>query len=134
VRIVLDTNILVRANPRVSPEGLARELLSTIVFGPHELVLSTWILTEGRRVLNYPHVRKRWPLTAGEMGNYVSALQEAAFLVELPESLPAVVSDPDDDPFCKPLFSVRRTFFARRMQPSTIMRSRTFACLMQYGS
>jgi putative PIN family toxin of toxin-antitoxin system len=98
VRIVLDTNILVRANPRVSPEGLARELLLTIVFGPHELVLSTWILTEVRRVLNYPHVRKRWPLTEEEMGNYLSALQEAAFLVELPESLPAVVSDPDDDP------------------------------------
>lgn len=59
---------------------------------------STWILAEVRRVLVYPHVTKRWPLSEEETGNYLSTLQEAAVLVELPESFPAVVSDPDDDP------------------------------------
>jgi hypothetical protein len=40
VRIVLDTNILIRANPAVLPERLARDLLVTILSGPHVLVLS----------------------------------------------------------------------------------------------
>ena len=98
MRIVLDTNILVRANPRTSPRGLARDLLLTIVFGPHELILSTWILAEVRRVLSYPYVKTRWPLREEETGNYLFALQEAAILVELPESFPPILSDPDDDP------------------------------------
>jgi predicted nucleic acid-binding protein len=46
VRVVLDTNILVRANPKVSPQGLARDLLLTIVSGPHVLILSSAILVE----------------------------------------------------------------------------------------
>ena len=41
MRVVLDTNILVRANPKVSPQKLGRDLLLTIVSGPHVLVLST---------------------------------------------------------------------------------------------
>jgi predicted nucleic acid-binding protein len=40
VRVVLDTNILVRANPKVSPQGLARDLLITIVSGAHVPILS----------------------------------------------------------------------------------------------
>lgn len=98
MRIVLDTNILVRANPNVSPLGLARDLLLTIVFGPHTLILSQAILVEVHRVLKYPHVQRRWPLTEEAIGNYISALKDAAFVVELPGSSPAVVSDPDDDP------------------------------------
>jgi putative PIN family toxin of toxin-antitoxin system len=98
VRIVLDANILVRANPRVPPHGLARDLLLTIVFGPHVLVLSPPILTEVRRVLAYPHVQDRWPLTAETVEQYLVYLEDTATLVYPPESSPAVVRDPDDDP------------------------------------
>lgn len=51
MRIVLDTNILVRANPKVSPQGLARDLLLTTVSGPHTLILSPAIMVEVQRVL-----------------------------------------------------------------------------------
>lgn len=63
MRVVLDTNILVRANPKVSPQGLARDLLLTNASGPHVLILSPAILVEVQRVLAYPHVQARWPLT-----------------------------------------------------------------------
>ena len=63
MRIVLDTNILVRANPTVSPKGLARDLLLTVLSGSHVLILSPAILTEIQRVLHYPRVQARWPLT-----------------------------------------------------------------------
>ena len=98
MRIVLDTNILVRANPTVSPLGLARELLLTTVSGPHTLILSAPILVEVRRVLNYPHVQARWPLTQEAIEQYLHFLEAAGILVEAPVSSPAVVSDPDDDP------------------------------------
>jgi putative PIN family toxin of toxin-antitoxin system len=95
VRVVLDTNILVRANPKVSPRGLARDLLLTIVSGPHVLILSSAILAEVQRVLTYPRVQARWPLTGEAIEQYLEA---AGALVGLPEVSPAVVSDPDDDP------------------------------------
>lgn len=97
MRVVLDTNILIRANPTVSPQGLARDLLLTVLSGPHVLVLSSAILDEVQRVLNYPHVQARWALPAGLIARYVFFLQEAGSLVDLPKTFPAVVSDPDDD-------------------------------------
>jgi len=98
VRVVLDTNILVRANPKVSPQGLARDLLLTIVSGPHVLVLSSAILVEVQRVLTYPRVQARWPLTEDSIEQYLVFLEAAGVLAELPKVSPAVVSDPDDDP------------------------------------
>jgi uncharacterized protein len=97
VRVVLDTNILVRANPTVSPQSLARDLLLTVLAPPHVLVLSSAILTEIERVLNYPHVQVRWALPAEVIAQYMSLLQDAGALVDLPKTFPAVVSDPDDD-------------------------------------
>jgi predicted nucleic acid-binding protein len=38
------------------------------------------------------------PLTEELIDGYVSSLEDAAFVVELPESFPAIVRDPDDDP------------------------------------
>ena len=99
MRIVPDTNILVRANPKASPEGLAPELLLRIVSDDaHTLVLSPAILAKARLVLQYPHVQKRWPLSEEAIDHYLTALEAASFVVDLPEIIPAIVSDPDDDP------------------------------------
>jgi uncharacterized protein len=98
VRIVLDSNILVRANPKALPQGLARDLLLTIVSGAHVLVLSSAILVEVQRVLTYPHVQARWPLSEEAIDQYLVYLEAESVLVDLPKSFPAVVSDPDDDP------------------------------------
>jgi putative PIN family toxin of toxin-antitoxin system len=99
VRVVLDTNILIRANPKVSPKGLARDLLLTVASGPHVLVLSAPILIEVRRVLAYPHVQARWPLTSEAIEQYLTFLATVADMVEsVPPSFPVVISDPDDDP------------------------------------
>ncbi len=98
MRVVLDTNILVRANPKASPQGLACDLLLTIASGPHVLILSPAILIEIRRVLTYPHVQARWPLTAETIEQYLASLEAVGVLIELPSVSPSVVSDPDDDP------------------------------------
>ena len=98
MRVVLDTNILVRANPIVSPQGVARDLLLTIVSGPDVLVLSTFILTEVERVMSYPRVRARWPLEQETIEQYLAFLETAGTLADIPAVSPAIVSDPDDDP------------------------------------
>lgn len=98
MRIVLDTNILVRANPKVSPQGLARDLLLTTVSGPHTLILSPAILVEVQRVLAYPHVQAGWPLTLEAIEQYVAYLEAVGILVEPPVVSSPLVSDPDDDP------------------------------------
>ncbi len=105
MRIVLDTNILIRANPLVSPFGLARDLLLTIARGPHVLILSTAILIEVRRVLSYPNVQVRWPLGDNDIDQYLTFLEAAGLVVELPGAIPTVVEDPDDDPILQTAIS-----------------------------
>lgn len=61
------------------------------------LVLSDAILTEVRRVMSYPRVQARWPLSTEAIERYTSFLRESSSLADLPERFPAVVSDPDDD-------------------------------------
>lgn len=114
MRIVLDTNILVRANPRVLPQSLARELLLTAVSQPNQLILSPPILIEVRRVLTYPHVHSRWPLTMEAIGQYLGYLEAAGILVEVSASVPAVVSDPDDDPIVQTAIAGRADVLCTR--------------------
>ena len=83
MKVVLDTNILVRANPKTSPRGLARELLLSVVSGPHTLIVSSYLLNEVELVLSYPHVTKRWPLSPEAIVRYRAYLDDAAMVVEL---------------------------------------------------
>jgi putative PIN family toxin of toxin-antitoxin system len=99
MRIVLDTNILVRANARA--RGPARELLQLIIGSPgHVLLLSPFLLQELERVFSYERVRASTKLTDEEIAEYLGYLR-ARGVSELvfPGPAPRVVpSDPDDDP------------------------------------
>jgi putative PIN family toxin of toxin-antitoxin system len=99
MRIVLDTNILVRANAKA--KGPARELLLLIVNSPdHVLVLSPFLLKELERVFDYDRVRTATKLTDGEVAEYLSYIRakEVSEMV-FPGPAPRIVpSDPDDDP------------------------------------
>ena len=114
MRIVLDTNILVRANPRASQQGLARDLLLTTVSGPHTLILSAAILTEVRRVLAYPHVQARWPLTPETIEQYLALLVAAGIVVESSSTPLNVVSDPNDDPILQTAIAGRADVLCTR--------------------
>ena len=66
MRIVLDTNILVRANAKA--KGPARELLLLIVHSTeHTLLLSPFLLRELERVFGYDRVRAATKLTDAEV-------------------------------------------------------------------
>ena len=74
MRIVLDTNILVRANAKA--KGPARELLLLIVNSPeHVLLLSPFLLRELERVFEYGRVRTTTKLTDEEVAEYLSYIR-----------------------------------------------------------
>jgi len=54
-------------------------------------------VTELVRVLQYERVRAQARLTDAEIDSFVNDLRELAVLVTLPDSVPAVASDPDDN-------------------------------------
>jgi len=99
MRVVLDTNILVRANAKA--KGPARELLLLIVNSPgHVLLLSPFLLRELERVFGYNRVRTATKLTDDEVAEYLAYIgaREVSEMV-FPGPAPRIVpSDPDDDP------------------------------------
>jgi putative PIN family toxin of toxin-antitoxin system len=96
MRVTLDTGILVRMN--VKARGSAKRLLETLLNGPHDLVLSEFLLNETARVLGYPRLQKIYQLTPQDIAEHVELLRRRAELVSAVVYEPVVLSDPNDDP------------------------------------
>jgi putative PIN family toxin of toxin-antitoxin system len=96
MRVTPDTGILVRMNAKAT--GSARRLLEIILCGPHELVLSEFLLDETARVLAYPRMQKLYQLTTAEIEDHTQALRASADIVTPVVYRPVVLTDPNDDP------------------------------------
>lgn len=94
MKVTLDSNILVRANPR--SQGPARKLVLRLASQPGSLILSTYILEEVGRILFYPRLLKRFQLSPSEIADHIRSLAAISGLVE-PAPIPAnVVRDAKD--------------------------------------
>ena len=121
MRIVLDTNILVRAH--ANARDPARELLLLVVAAPeHALLLSPFVLQELERVFGYDRVRKATRLTEQEIIEYLRYLrsQDVSEMV-FPGPAPRIVpAEEEDDPIvhtavmgaADALCTLNRHFFA----------------------
>ena len=96
MRVLLDTNVLVRATG--NSHGPARDVFLQVLTPPHVIVASNFLLDELRRVLAYPRVQRIHGLTAEERESFVRDVETVAELVDVPGSLFQVKHDPDDDP------------------------------------
>src|ERR1041385_5515704 len=95
MRILLDTNLLVRA--AITPEGSAREILRLIQLSDaHVLILSTYILSEVSDVLRRDRIRARWPLTDEEIRLYCQYLARVTEEVSDEPLPPVMIDDPKD--------------------------------------
>ncbi len=97
MKIVLDTNVLISA--RIGRNGNpARVLKHILEHGPDvELLTSTDLLSEVRRVFHYPRIMRKYRLNEDEIVLYLQLIEAASTLVKV-QSVPAVVKeDPDDD-------------------------------------
>ena len=81
MRIVLDSNILVRAF--TSSHGLAHELLLAILAGDNTLILSNEMLFEVARVLRYPRLMAVHGQTEEAIYDFTCWLRNAADIVAL---------------------------------------------------
>jgi putative PIN family toxin of toxin-antitoxin system len=96
MRVVLDTNILIRALPKA--RGSAREVLQTITSGNHVLITSDFLLQEVARVLAYPRIEKRWKLHPREVEQYLQILGTISEIVKPYPGAPLIRADVKDDP------------------------------------
>jgi uncharacterized protein len=94
VRILLDTNLLIRA--AITPNGLAREILRLIeASDDHVLLISSYLFGEVVDVLRRDRIRARWPLSDEDIRLYCHYLSTAGEEVS-PQPLSTVIRDPKD--------------------------------------
>lgn len=96
MRVTPDTGILVRMNAKAT--GPARRLFEIILAGPHELVLSEFLLEETARVLRYPRLQKLYKLAPEDISEHIDLLRARTDLVSPIVHKPIVLADPNDDP------------------------------------
>ncbi len=79
MRVLLDANILVRANEK--SDGPARKLLLDLIARRHILRTSAEILIELARVLRYPRVQALFGLSEEQIYEYVQFLKSVCVIV-----------------------------------------------------
>jgi putative PIN family toxin of toxin-antitoxin system len=94
IRAVLDTNLLVSylLTHRPPIATLIDEHLARESFG---LVTAAVLLEELDRVLRYPRLQQYY--SEETRTRYIALIAALSEVVELPESVPAICRDPDDD-------------------------------------
>lgn len=96
MRILLDTNILIRA--LLTAGGPAGRVLKTIIEDDEQtLVLSQYLLDEAAQVLARPRLRSRWPITDQAVLEFCDSLAGAGELIHLKRPYPEIASDPADN-------------------------------------
>jgi putative PIN family toxin of toxin-antitoxin system len=95
VRVLLDVNILVRANEK--SHGPARRLLLELVGRGETLLTSTEILIELGRALRYPRVQTLFNLTEEQVYEYIQFLKDVCQIVPLNLSLNFPIRDSSDN-------------------------------------
>ena len=97
MRIVLDTNLVVRAaRPRAS---LARSILLEALSDRHTLILSNSLFLEIYKVMHYSRIRMQHGLDDATIREFMEQLSESCFRVALPAPGPSplIAADPRDD-------------------------------------
>jgi uncharacterized protein len=94
VRIVLDSNILVRSFAKSG--GLASELLLAILGGDHTLVLSNEMISEVARVLRYPRLAAIHGQSEEAIYSFTGWLRDAAEIIALNPLTVAPIRDRND--------------------------------------
>jgi len=94
VRIVLDSNILVRSF--VSSHGHAHDLLLAILSNDHTLIFSNEMLSEVARVLRYPRLMAVHGESEDTIYNFTGWLRDAAEIVALDPLARAPTRDRND--------------------------------------
>jgi putative PIN family toxin of toxin-antitoxin system len=97
MRVVLDTNVLV--SRLLSTSGAPASIIDRWRQGAFEVLASTSMLAEYRRVLAYPKIQARLRLTNARLDQLIEDFHQVVVLVEPSEVIEAISSDPADNKF-----------------------------------
>lgn len=114
MRVVLDTNVLVRATP-ASSGGPARALFELLLARPHTLVTSLPLIDEAAAVLLRPGLRRLHGMADEVVEEFVAGIELLSDVVSLPSPLPTFVpDDPKDGPIVDTAISGRADVICTR--------------------
>jgi putative PIN family toxin of toxin-antitoxin system len=94
VKAVLDTNVWISA--LLNPKGAPARLLAAFADGSLQVVVSAPLLEELADVLSRPRLRDKYGITAGDIAELLTLIEERAEHVILRGDV-RVCRDPDDD-------------------------------------
>lgn len=97
LRVVLDTNIIVSG--LISKRGTPADILKAWRHREFVLLLSTEIILEIERVLDYPKIAKKYGLRPAKQKQVIALFKKYAVLVEPADIKAPISSEPDDDKF-----------------------------------
>ena len=98
LRAVLDANVMISAV--IQPKGASGRILTNLLErNSFELVVSPTILTEVRRSLSYPKVRKYIKTSNEDLDLWVASIELIAQPVDGKLRIHAVAADPDDNKY-----------------------------------
>jgi uncharacterized protein len=95
IRAVLDANVLISAV--LSAKGSPAAILAYWQKGGLEVVVSEAILREVERVIHYPRIQGRYPLSEEKIERFLGLLRRYAILVKPREQIDAIEDDPSDN-------------------------------------
>jgi len=96
LRVVFDTNVIVSGV--LSRKGAPAEMLNAWRNRRFLLLSSPAIVAEVRAVLQYPHIRKKYPLVAEEIDEVIALLEHDAVLVPgISNVTDSIQKDPKDE-------------------------------------
>lgn len=96
LRVVLDTNQFVSSV--LVPHGLPAQVIDAWRRREYLLVTSPALIAEIRATLNYPRLRRKYPITDEQVERLVTLLEQDALVVPgEADTSGAIADDPDDD-------------------------------------
>lgn len=97
MKVVVDTNVLV--SRVMSRKGVPARIFEHWIAGAFELIISTDVWAEYRRVFDYEHILRLHSLPSEQVDNILAELKQGSTTVTPSESLNVVLADPDDNKF-----------------------------------
>lgn len=98
LRVVLDTNVFVSG--LLSRKGGPSEVLDNWRDGKYLLITSPSIVSEVRRVLQTPRIKKRYAIRQEEIDQLVKLLEKDAVVIPALSSVKGIIpQDPEDEKF-----------------------------------
>lgn len=107
-KVVLDTNILV--SRLISPKGVPAKIVKALQEKRFILVTSEELLSELKRTLNYPKIKRNYKLEDRDINKYIKNLSIFSELVSPKEKLRIIKDDPDDNRFIESAVAGKATY------------------------